>query len=55
MMKKSPVDTAVVALFVKAASLSKFDVLAPSPYLTIFVIVAPASVLVKVVSAVPVA
>ena len=54
-MKKSPVETAVVALLVNAVSLSKFDVLRPVAYLTILEIDAPASALVKVVELVPVA
>jgi len=54
-MKKSPVETAVVALLVNAVSLSKFDVLLPVAYLTILEIDAPASALVKVVELVPVA
>ena len=55
MMKKSPVETAVVALLVKGVVLSKFDVLLPVAYLTILEIVAPASVLVKVVATPPIA
>ena len=54
MMKKSPVETGVVALLVKAVSLSKFVVLLPVAYLTIF-IAEPVSVLVKVVAAPPIA
>ena len=53
-MKKSPLATVVVAPSLKAASVSKLVVLAPVAYLTIFV-VAPASVLVKVVVSTPVA
>ena len=55
MMKKSPLETVVVAPSLKAASVSKLFVLAPVAYLTILVIVAPTSVLVKVVAAAPVA
>ena len=54
-MKKSPFATAVVALLAKAASVSKPAVDAPVMYLTILVIVAPASVLVKRVARPPVA
>ena len=54
-MKKSPVETVVVASFAKATSVSKLDVLEPNAYLTILEIVAPASVVVKVVPAEPVA
>ena len=53
-MKKSPLVTVSGALLVKAVSVSKFDVPEPDAYLTIFV-VAPASVLVKVVVSTPVA
>ena len=45
----------LVALLVKAVSVSKFAVGAPELYLTIRVIVAPTSVLVNVVASVPVA
>ena len=45
----------MVAPLVNAVSVSKFVVLAPFAYLTILVTVAPASVLVKVVAAIPVA
>ena len=55
MMKKSPLATAVVAPSLKAASVSKFAALAAAAYLTIRETVAPASVLVKVVAAAPVA
>ena len=55
MMKKSPFATALVALLANAVSISKFEVGAPEAYLTILVIVAPASVLTKVVAAVPAA
>ena len=55
MMKKSPLATAVVAPSLKAESVSKFAVLAAAAYLTIRERVAPASVLVKVVAAAPVA
>ena len=55
MMKKSPFATVLVAPLVKAVSISKFVVGAPEAYLTILLIVAPASVLVKVVAAVPAA
>ena len=44
----------MVAPLVNAVSVSKFVVLAPVAYLTILVIVEPASVLVKVVASVPV-
>ena len=54
-MKKSPLLSVAVALLVKAVSISKLVVGAPVPYLTILVIVAPASVLAKVVAAEPVA
>jgi hypothetical protein len=54
-MKKSPVVTVDAAPLVKAVSLSKLVVLAPVAYLTILEIVAPASVLVKVVVSTPVA
>ena len=54
-MKKSPLETVVLAPSPKAASVSKLVVLAPVAYLTILVIVAPASVLVKVVAAAPAA
>ena len=54
-MKKSPFATAVVALLAKAASVSKPAVDEPAVYLTILVIVAPASVLVKRVARPPVA
>jgi hypothetical protein len=55
MMKKSPLATVVVALLANRVSISKLEVVAPVPYLTILVIVAPVSVLVKEVAAVPVA
>ena len=55
MMKKSPLETVVVAPSLKAASVSKLVVLAPVVYFTILVIVAPASVLVKVVVSTPAA
>ena len=55
MIKKSPLASAVVALLAKGVSISKLEVGAPVPYLTILVIVAPASVLTKVVTAEPVA
>ena len=54
-MKKSLLETVVVAPSLKAASVSKFAVLAPDSYLTIREIVEPESVLVKVVAAAPVA
>ena len=54
-MKKSLLETVVIAPSLKAASVSKFAVLAPDAYLTIREIVEPASVLVKVVAAAPVA
>ena len=54
-MKKSLLETAVVALLVNAVSVSKFVVFVPDPYLTILEILEPASVLVKVVAATPVA
>ena len=54
-MKKSPFETVVVAPLVNAVSISKFEVGAPEAYLTILEIVAPESVLVKVVAATPVA
>ena len=55
MMKKSPLVTVVAAPSLKAASVSKLVVLAPVAYLTILEIVAPASVLVKVVAPTPAA
>ena len=54
-MKNSLLETISVAPSVKAESVSKFDVLAPDAYFTILEIVAPASVLVKVVTAEPIA
>jgi hypothetical protein len=54
-IKKSSFATVLLALLVKAVSVSKFAVGAPEPYLTILVIVAPALVLVNVVASVPVA
>ena len=54
-MKKSPFATAVVALLAKAVSVSNPEVGAPVAYFTILVIVAPVSVLVKVVAKEPVA
>ena len=54
-MKKSPLVTVAAPPLVKAASLSKFDVLAPEAYLTILEITALVSVLVKVVVSTPVA
>jgi len=55
MMKKSPLVTVSVAPSIKAVSVSKLVVLEPDAYLTILEIVAPASVLVKVVVSTPVA
>ena len=54
-MKKSPFATAVVALLANAVSVSNPVVGAPVAYLTILVIVAPVSVLVKTVAKEPVA
>ena len=54
-IKKSPFATAVVALLAKAVSVSNPEVGAPVAYLTILVIAAPASVLVKTVARPPVA